>query len=448
MAQRSDNTVENPGGPGVPASVVPRDPTQAVAYGGDPRIRTPFIDPKIADPVALQYAHNAEQRRRGQVPVPKYNQLVAGGADVPIPRLDSEFQAGATMAQQAMMQRAPAGPIPENLRVAAGIPTQVAGGIVTGQEHTAPAAPPASTSRTAQPSLAGLMQDDLLPPEASQDPVFQPGMGSQYATSQPHLARKYGVIRKGKHVPGQQLGAPSGGKGGAALPGGKVRPETLEGLEALERLSSMQHAPADPDSDENIERAAQEGPAGRAGLSSAPLSKQDKARVLEDFDEFDINKMREATFKDLLNNDTQRKIVEERLKPLDLTALITTGTVTQVVPIVPGQFYPTYQAYSGDEDLQLKRLIGQEVRSNQVTDQYALDKYTLMGVTIAIVACNGAQLPDYRDANGKFNEEMFWKKFEIVSKWNFHMLSSLAVHWFWFDVRVRKLFRAETLGNG
>lgn len=447
MSQRPPSTVENPGGKGIPPTVVVRDPNNPTSYGGDPRQRTPFIDPTIADPVALRYAQNAELRRRGAAPVPKYTQLVAGGPDVPIPRLDSEFHAGHTMAEQAMAQRGPAPPIPDSLRAAVGLPAQAAApGIVTGQEHQAPPAAPAS--RTAPPSVAGLLSDDLLPEIATRDPMFQAGMGAQYAVNQPHLARKFGVMRKGQFVPPQQLGAPSGGgQPGGSLPGGKVRKETLEGIEALDQLQRLQQMPVSPDSDESIDDAARKGPAGRAGISSEPLSAKDKARF-DDMDEFDIHRMREATFKDLLNNDTQRKIVEARLSPLDIGTLITSGRVTQVVPIVPGSFFPTFQSYSGDEDLFLKRLIGQEVRSNQVTDQYALDKYTVMGVTIAVTAINGGQLPDYRDKDGKFDEAMFWKKFEIVAGWNFHMVSSLAVHWFWFDVRVRKLFRAETLGNG
>jgi hypothetical protein len=36
----------------------------------------------------------------------------------------------------------------------------------------------------------------------------------------------------------------------------------------------------------------------------------------------------------------------------------------------------------------------------------------------------------------------------MVARFDMHLLSSLAVNWFWFDVRVRKLFVAEKLGNG
>jgi len=64
------------------------------------------------------------------------------------------------------------------------------------------------------------------------------------------------------------------------------------------------------------------------------------------------------------------------------------------------------------------------------------------------VSINSYKFPDYRDSSGKFNEEAFWAKYAIVSRLNYHMMASLMVNWFWFDMRVRRLFKAEELGNG
>jgi len=33
-------------------------------------------------------------------------------------------------------------------------------------------------------------------------------------------------------------------------------------------------------------------------------------------------------------------------------------------------------------------------------------------------------------------------------KLGFHLVASLAVHFYWFDIRVRKLVQAKRLGNG
>ena len=44
--------------------------------------------------------------------------------------------------------------------------------------------------------------------------------------------------------------------------------------------------------------------------------------------------------------------------------------------------------------------------------------------------------------------QVFLKKFNMVLRLPLHMLASIGVNTLWFDVRVRKLFVAEKLGNG
>ena len=65
-----------------------------------------------------------------------------------------------------------------------------------------------------------------------------------------------------------------------------------------------------------------------------------------------------------------------------------------------------------------------------------------------ITRINTTTLPTHLDQGGNFNDELFWKKFNRVLKFPFHMLASIGVHYYWFDVRVRKLFVAERLKNG
>jgi hypothetical protein len=446
--------MEDPGGPGISGGPVVRDPRNPTRMSGNPH-QAPFIDPKISDPAALRYAQNAELRRRGSV-IPKYNEPVAGGPNVPIPRLDQDGD-GRTMADVARQQRPGLSP-DDATRLGdmfgAGIAPQMpgtVGSIIEGNAHQAPPADP----RIGQgASTNGILSGDVLPPSAQQDPTFQPGGGSMYAINQPHLARKYGVIREGQHIPAQALSNPQRQVQARTMGGGKsqptspIRPETLEQLEAINNFSNKREELEKPDRDDSVERDALRGPAGGAGKTERQLSEAERKAVVDEMDDFDVSRVRNAMFKDLLNNDEQRGIVEKRLKLLDLTELITTGRVTQIVPIKPGVFEPTFQSYSGEEDLHIKRLLGEETRSNNVTDQYALDKYSLMGLTVSLWGINKRPLPEYRDAAGDFNDELFWKKYKIVARYDFHMLASLVSNWFWFDVRVRKLWRAEDLGNG
>ncbi len=459
MSQRPNDPrvgpMEDPGGPGISGGPITRDPRNPARMSGNPH-QAPFIDPKISDPAALRYAQNAEMRRRG-VAIPKYNEPVAGGPNVPIPRLDQDGD-GRTMSDVARQQR-PNVPSPDDAGrlgelFGAGIAPVMpgtTGGIIEGSAHQASAPDP----RNAQgASTNGILSGDVLPSAAQQDPSFQSGGGSMYAINQPHLARKYGVIRDGQHVPAQALSNPQRQVQARTMGGGKsqhtspIRPETLEQLEAINNFSNQRKEAETDDNDQRVERDALRGPAGGAGKTEPQLTDVERKAVMDEMDDFDVSRVRNAMFKDLLNNDEQRGIVEKRLKALNLTELITTNQVTQTVPVKPGVFEPIFQSYSGEEDLHIKRLLGEETRSNHVTDQYALDKYSLMGLTVSLWGINKRALPDYRDAKGDFNDELFWKKYKVVAKYNFHMLASLVANWFWFDVRVRKLWRAEDLGNG
>ena len=420
------------------------DPNNPVRLGGDPLKPAPFVDPRVSDPAAVKYAQSAEARRRNAPAIPRYTDPVAGGPDLPIPRLDSEAISGMSMADQARLQRgeltAGGMPMPQMAGLA-----PASSSIVEGVAHQQPLPPPPRSEGLIPPS--GLRPTDLLPEQATKDAAFQQGQGAMFAVNQPALAHKYGVMRNGEFVAPQRLRNQAPQPRGAA-PAGGLRPETVEGLKALEQLQTQRAQVEAGSPDRAVEEEARRGPAGGAGITEKPLSETDKKQLLDDMDEFDLSRLKSALFKDLLNNDEQKKIIEDRLPPLDLTSLIMDGRVTQVVPIQPGQFEPEFQSYSVGEDLIIKRLIGEEAETLKPSDRYLLDKFTLMGLTISVKAVNKRQLPGYTDASGLFDDAAFWKKYDIISRWNFHMIASLTVNWFWFDMRVRKLFKAEALGNG
>jgi len=437
MKRESGSGIVNPGGPGIPPTTVVRDPSNPVQMG----VGEPFVDDRVRDPAALAYAAGAQNRRRS--PLPLYRTPVAGGPDVAIPRLDSEAGQG-TMAEQAQQQR-----MPTVNQLVSEIAQQPAlrSGIVSGTAHQAsPPVPQQMRSRATPLVVPGLQNGDMLPDEAEQDPTYQQGHGSRFAINQPALALKYGVIRGGERVPPQVLAAGVRSKQGASA--GKLRPETVEGLQAMKALEDASKRVTAKAEDRQVSAETAAGPAGGAGETKAPMTDDEVQKLLDSLDDYDISRVKKALFKDMLNNDKQREIIEARLKPLDLTSLITQGRVTQIVPVVPGVFEPEFQSYDGEEDLTIKRLIGIEARLSGAGDRYVLDKYQLMGLTVALRAINKELLPDYLNAEGVFDEALFWQKYDIVSRFNYHMLASMMVNWFWFDARVRKLLKADELGNG
>lgn len=382
----------------------------------------PHIDPAVMNPQALKYAQAAAQRKSSSPP-PLYQTPVAGGPVPPIPHLDRQSQEGLTMADQAtqaLFPSPPPSPLFEN-------------------------APTEHTMHRPGLSTQGLLPTDILPQQAKDDPQFQSGSGAMYASNQPSLAYKYGVIRNGKHLAPQQLQSGQSG----------LRPETLEGIKHIQALQDK--AKKVEDSKVEAESASSAaGAAARVGNAPGddnikPISEEDREKVqksLEKMDDFDFNTFREMMMKDILNNEEQRKIVEARLTPMDITDIIMHGRVFQTVPIIPGKYEPEFQSVSGEEDLALKRLIMLEQKSISAPDRYLLDKYSLMGVAAGVRSINKKPLPDHLDSNGNFSDELFLKKFTLVLKLPFHMLSSLGINFFWFDVRVRMLFQAQAIKNG
>jgi hypothetical protein len=307
-------------------------------------------------------------------------------------------------------------------------------------------APPSAAPPPRGPAPIPILAGDILPDEATKDPAYKEGGGARYAANQPHLAQKYGVIRGGRRIPPQQLATP-GAKG--------LSEKTLDDMKTIEELQKTR---GKAEADNSAEHAAATGPAGAAGrLGNSPeegpqtrprMSNDEKVERLKRMDDFDFNAFREAMMKDILNNDDQRKIIEARCKPMDITDLIVQGFVTQRVPVIPDKFELEFQSMRGDEDLAIKRLIMIENKGVEVAERYLLDKFSIMGVTIGLAAVGNNPLPTHLDNDGRFNEDAFWEKYEIVSRFPFHMLASIGVNYYWFDIRVRSLFVADSLGNG
>ena len=199
------------------------------------------------------------------------------------------------------------------------------------------------------------------------------------------------------------------------------------------------------------------GPAGMAGrLGNSPgagptteaAAARSAADIAKNMDDFDFNTLREVMMKDIINNEDQRKIIEARCEPMTIDDIITRGFVTQRVPIIPKKFEPTFTSLSGDDDLALKRLVMVESRGLEVSERYLLDKFSLMTLAAGLHQVNNNPMPEFRDNEGHFDDEMFMAKFKHIIRLPFHMLASIGVNYFWFDIRVRKLFVAESVGNG
>lgn len=393
-----------------------------------------FVHPQI-DPAAAAYAASAaaraQARRAGGLP--KYTEP-AGGEGVSIPRLDAPYEPGKTMAEQASAGQ------PSHQQVISSAMSEHArtrGSIV---EQPPPMPPMGSPQKLTAASL-GITATDTLPDEAARDPAFQQGFGSMLAAAQPQLALKYGVIRGGQRLAPQQLRQQAGVTT-------QLRPETVRDIQELESLAAKQHGL--PQTEAEAEKEAEKGAAAHSARVGSELKDEDddKESAIEMMDSFDYDRIRDVMTRDVLNNPDQRDLIEARCKPLDIEQLIIKNRVSQDVPVIPGKFIITFESMTGDEDLELKRLVMQESKSTEVTDRYLLDKFAFMALTVGLKAINGNPVPSHTDDKGEFSEERFWKKFKWVMKRPLHMLASIGVNHTWFEQRVRKLFVAEKVKNG
>ena len=66
-----------------------------------------------------------------------------------------------------------------------------------------------------------------------------------------------------------------------------------------------------------------------------------------------------------------------------------------------------------------------------------------MSTAVGVYAINKKPLPSHLDEKGNWSDENFRKKFNLFARYPFHMIASIGVNYFWFDIRVRKLFVAE-----
>lgn len=431
-----------------PAATPPRGET--VLPNGGPVYLDPNIDPsKLSGSAA--YTAGILARRGG---LPKAD-MPLHRERPPIPHLTGGPQPGMpgnqTMADFARAERGQGRPDPLMAQVFSQAP--VGSIIEEGAPMPSPgrAAPPARQHTAAS---LGLAPADTLPEQARSDPAYQQGYGSEYASNQPHLAAKYGVVRNGQLIPPQRLG---GGLGRSTL-----SPKTVEDLNRLHQLQAQTAAPGLDTDDETARKAVVDGIGGSAarvgGVSSGPPIKPEGEteesrnemlkRAIDQMDAFEFNQWRQLTMRQILHSEEERSLIESRLKPLDLGELLRDGVIRQRIPIIPGVYEITLQSYDGQIELALKRLVMTEARSVDVGEQYLLDKHSFMSLAVGLHKINDKPYPDILDKEGVFNDELFFKKFNMVMKLPIHMLSSIGVNQMWFEMRVRKLYSATAVGNG
>ena len=272
--------------------------------------------------------------------------------------------------------------------------------------------------RAAQQILNPEQQEEL-----SRRNQFIPGVGSAYSANQPGARNGLPPIAApqatDKTNTGQMQQAAPGEYVNPPRPeGAGLRPETVQQLEAVAKANSTEAEKKKLDADvKDIHE---------------DLASMDDA--------FETNEFGDRV-KSILNNKRRKDAIESRCDPLLIDDLITRGEVRQRVPVVPGKFEPTFRSVGGDEDLFIKRMMSSERGS----DQYILDKYSVMNLVVGLYALNGKPLPSHLDSNGTPEDKAFQEKYKIVSKMPLAMLADLSINYMWFGRRLQKLFVLDVI---
>lgn len=238
---------------------------------------------------------------------------------------------------------------------------------------------------------------------------FVPGVGSAYARNQP------GYSPQKAEAPVEAPKAPETFANPPRAEGSGLRPETVQGLEQLAK-AQKDAAEVDDDLKKDLE----------------------EIDALDDTFELDGFGNRVRT---LLNNKKRKDAIEARCQPLSIDDLIIRGEVRQRVPIVPGQFEPTFRSVGGDEMLFIKRVLG----TDRGSDEYMIDKLSLMQLTASLYSLNNTPFPSHLNAEKDPEEALFKAKFKIVSKLPAPALADLSVNYVWFSRRLEKLFVVDNI---
>lgn len=174
----------------------------------------------------------------------------------------------------------------------------------------------------------------------------------------------------------------------------------------------------------------------------AAEAKQQEKEIEELDDVFDFDELGNKV-KDILANKERRELIESRCEPLDMMDLLVNREIRQVVPIIPNKYFPTFRTMSGEEDLEVKRLLSVD----QGSSTYLLARYSLMNLTCGLYSINGQPLQDHRGKDGAFDKEAFLAKYKSVLRYPIQILADLSANYVWFDKRVKALLSFDAIKN-
>jgi hypothetical protein len=195
-----------------------------------------------------------------------------------------------------------------------------------------------------------------------------------------------------------------------------------------------------------MQKANGEQIAAQAAEDANAAKEEEKKSEDDPFDLFDFYGRDESSR--ILNNKKRRKEIEARCAPMSFEDLLMKDEVEQVVPVLPeGKFNVKFRSLRPSESLFIKQFMA---TSEQKSEQYYIERYSLCQLAMAVVEINGKPLgaPHLKDGGEEVDEKVFAAKLKMLTKKSGYIVADLGINYSWFDVRVRKLLNPDDLGNG
>lgn len=319
--------------------------------------------------------------------------------------------------------------------------------------HYTPLVSEAAAAPAAPSPALHLLPTDLLPRTASLDPRFNEAKTMHASAQDPGLARQYGVLRNGVHLPPQMLATPPVA---APVPTRSADPappkpaaDPVARLEKPTSFFEVPLAPADADPPPALDVKVPAAP------SIVSKSEDEEEKPTETYlDEpalpgsADLIAIREAVQQSVLNSPEQRKLVESRLKgKLSYTDYLLDRPVLQTVVIRPKQLEITFQVNPAELEFAIKEMIAEEAMGPML-NEYLMDKLHMLGVSASVHAINGEKLPGYLNEQGKVDRKRLLAKFAWLSRRPIPFIIMLSVQYIWFCDRYTREMMATDPKDG
>lgn len=219
-----------------------------------------------------------------------------------------------------------------------------------------------------------------------------------------------------------------------------LSPDTIKGMQQLH--SEMMRKK------EEMTSEAEPAPAPEtpAPAKTTPARPKNEALVgaLSHVDEESIERLIENIRTDILNNEQDRKKIEEGLEPIDLARALGENEVTQRVPIKPGLLDVTFRSVTGYENQKIRVVIQDLADEDPKLISQTGDMYYLFQLACSIVSINGDVWPLHLSGAGyrrEFLPEVAVSRYRKLLWFPQPIIHSLGVHVSWFDSRVREALR-------